>query len=171
MAQVTLKGNPVHTKGELPAVGRLAPHFRYVKQDLSEGQLSDLGAKVKVILAVPSLDTGTCALETKTFNKKLAALAGVEGLVISMDLPFAMKRFCELEGVKNVQPASDFRYREFTEHYNTLLTDGPLKGISARAVLVLDKDNTISYAELVPEISAEPQYEAALEVVKKLIAA
>lgn len=168
MASVTLKGNPVSIKGEIPAAGVTAPDFSFVRPDLSEGTLYGLQAKAKVLIAVPSLDTGICAIETRKFNQELAGIEGVQALVISKDLPFAMGRFCAVEGIQNVTAASDFRQSEFIEQYNTAITSGGMKGLSARAVFVVDEQNVIRYSELVPEIAQEPQYDAALAVVKSL---
>ena len=167
MATVTFKGNTVSIQGEIPQEGSQAHDFKFVKQDLSEASLFDYN-KIKVILAVPSLDTGVCAMETKKFNQKLADFSDVEAIVISKDLPFAMGRFCAAEGIENVTSASDFRYNDFGNKYNTNMTEGPLKGLSSRAVFVLDQDNVIQYSELVPEITQEPEYDKALEVVERL---
>jgi thiol peroxidase len=169
MAQITFKGNPVHTAGDLPKESEKAKDFKVVKDDLTEASLSSFGDKIKVLIAVPSLDTSVCALETRSFNQKLNAKEGVVGIVVSKDLPFAMKRYSESNQVKGIVNASDFRYGEFVKNYNTELVDGPLKGLSARAVFVLDRDNTIRYTELVPEIAEEPNYDKALEVVDKLL--
>ena len=168
MATVTLKGNSISIKGDILVKGTSAPDFTFVKKDLSEGTLYAIDAKVKVIVAVPSLDTGVCALETKTFNAKLGEKAGVECVIVSKDLPFAMKRFCETEGVENVESGSDFR-GDFVEQYNTLMTSGPLQGLSARAVFVVDGENNITYSELVPEITQEPNYDAVLKAVDELL--
>lgn len=169
MAQVTLKGNATSIKGDLPSVGSTAPDFKFVKTDLSESSLYGEGSKVKVIIAVPSLDTGVCAIETRQFNQKLADKTNVTGVVISKDLPFAMRRFCETEGIKNIVSASDFRYDEFSKTYNTEITDGPMKGLSARAVLVVDANNVVRYSELVPEIAQEPDYDKVMAAVDKLL--
>jgi thiol peroxidase len=169
MTQVTLKGNPVTIKGDLPAAGSTAPDFKFVKTDLSESSLYAEGNKVKVIIAVPSLDTGVCAIETRQFNQKLANKANVTGVVISKDLPFAMRRFCETEGIQNVVSASDFRYNEFSKKYNTEIMDGPMLGLSSRAVFVVDGNNVIQYTELVPEIATEPDYEKIMAAVDKLL--
>lgn len=169
MAQVTLKGNATSIKGDLPSVGSTAPDFKFVKTDLSDSSLYSEGSKVKVIIAVPSLDTGVCAIETRQFNQKLANKNNVTGLVISKDLPFAMRRFCETEGIKNVVSASDFRYDEFSQKYNTEITDGPMKGLSARAVFVVDDKNVVRYTELVPEIAQEPDYDKVMAAVDKLL--
>ena len=168
MATVIYKGNPVTLRGEIPKAGEKAPDFRFVKADLSEDSMSTMGGNIKILMAVPSLDTGVCAMETKKFNEKLSGIEGVAGLVISMDLPYAIRRFCELEGIKNVTGASDFRYREFIQNYNTEMTDGKMRGLSARAVFIVDRKNVIRYTELVPEISTEPDYEKALEVIRSL---
>ena len=168
MATVTFKGNTVSIQGEIPQEGSQAYDFKFVKQDLSEASLFDYDNKIKVILAVPSLDTGVCAMETKKFNQKLADFSDVEAIVISKDLPFAMGRFCTTEGIENVTSASDFRYNDFGGKYNTDMIEGPLKGLSSRAVFVLDRDNTIQYTELVPEITQEPDYDKAMEVVERL---
>jgi thiol peroxidase len=168
MAKVTHKGNPIKLKGDLPKLNSTATDFTYVKNDLKEESLYDLEDKVKVIIAVPSLDTSTCATETRKFNEKLSE-KGVIGIVISKDLPFAQRRFCETDGIKNIMAVSDFRYNDFTEAYNTEILDGALKGLSARAVIVLDEDNIVRYTELVPEISSEPDYDKALAAVDSLL--
>jgi thiol peroxidase len=169
MNQVNFKGNKVALKGDVPAVGAVAEDFKFVKSDLTESSLYQTSAKAKVIISVPSLDTGVCALETKTFNKQLSDLSDVQGIVISEDLPFAMKRFCELEGITNVVAGSDFRYQEFKNKYNTEIKEGPLSGLSTRAVWVLNGENKVTYMELVPEITSEPNYNAAIDAVKKLV--
>ncbi|MGD1889088.1 MAG: thiol peroxidase [Cyclobacteriaceae bacterium] len=135
---------------------------------MSDQKLSDLSG-VKVLIAVPSLDTSVCATETRKFNQQLGGKSGVTGLVISKDLPFAMKRFCETSNIENIVNASDFRYGEFSQQYNTEITDGAFKGLSARAVFVVDQNNAIAYAELVPEVGQEPDYDKAMEAVDKLL--
>ena len=168
MTKVTLKGNPVTIKGDLPTIGSTASDFTFVKSDLSEGTLYEQGDVIKVIIAVPSLDTSTRALETKQFNHKLATETGVKAIVVSKDLPFAMKRFCETEGVANIVSGSDFRSSEFIQKYNTEILDGPLKGLSARAVIVVDKNNIVRYTELVSEIAEEPNYDQVLKAISSL---
>ena len=168
MTKLTLKGNPITIKGDLPNIGTTASDFTFVKSDLSEGTLYGQGDVIKVIIAVPSLDTSTCALETRQFNQKLADQKGVQGIVISKDLPFAMKRFCETEGISNVVSGSDFRSSEFIQKYNTEILDGPLKGLSARAIVLVDKNNVVRYTELVSEISAEPNYDHVLKAIEGL---
>ncbi|MGB3589710.1 MAG: thiol peroxidase [Tunicatimonas sp.] len=167
MASVTLGGNPASIKGDIPTSGP-APDFTFVKDDMSSKKLSDLSG-VKVLIAVPSLDTSVCAAETHQFNKQLGGKSGVTGLVISKDLPFAMKRFCETSGIENIVNASDFRHGEFGEKYKTEITDGPFEGLSARAVFVVDQNNEIAYAELVPEVGEEPNYDKVMEAVDKLL--
>lgn len=170
MAEITLGGSPANTLGDIPTTGQKAPDFRFVKQDLSETALADIDSKAVVILAVPSLDTSVCATETRKFNEKLSNMADVTCIVISKDLPFAMKRFCETEGIANVVPASDFRYNEFGKNYSVDIADGPFKGLSARAVFVVDQNKDVKYSELVKEVGEEPNYEQTLSVVEKLIA-
>jgi len=150
--------------GDVLSVGETAPDFTYVKQDLSEGTLYAHNDAKKVIIAVPSLDTGICQMETRRFNQELADKDGVKGIVISKDLPMAMKRFCAAEGIEDVEIASDFR-GNFTEDYKALMMDGPLKGLSARVVFVLDQDNKIIYREVVDDITHEPNYQAVLDAL------
>jgi thiol peroxidase len=166
MATVTLKGNPFHLAGTLPAKGAAAPDFTLVKQDLSAVSKKDLAGKTVILLTVPSLDTGVCAIETKKFNEKAAALPGVTVLVASSDLPFAIKRFCAAEGITNVHGVSDLRDRDFGKRWGVAIADGPLQGVTARAVFVVDENDKITYTELVPEIAQEPNYEAALAALK-----
>ena len=168
MAQVTFKGQTLNLSGDIPKENSKAEDFRVVKPDLSELSLADLKDKVKVLIAVPSLDTSVCAAETKKFSEKLAEKPDVEALVISKDLPFAMKRYMESNGINNIIPASDFRYSEFTKKYNTEISDGVMQGLSARAVFVIDKENNIKYAELVPDIAEEPQYDKVIDTINSL---
>ena len=170
MTTVNFKGNPIAIKGALPALGTAAPDFTFVKSYLSESKLSDYGHLIKVLIAVPSLDTGVCNAETRKFNELLSSKKGVVGIVISMDLPFAMKRFCETEGVENIVTGSDFRYSAFVSQYNTVMTEGPLKGLSSRAVIIVDQNNLIQYVELVPEVTTAPNYEQVVAKVDQLLA-
>ena len=162
MAKTALKGNPVNTNGDLPAVGSTAPALRLVAGDLSDKTLDDYAGKKKLLNIVPSLDTGVCATSTRTFNEKLAGRDDAVALVISADLPFASSRFCSTEGIENVEALSLMRSRNFAKDYGVLIEDGPLAGITARAVVVLDADNKVLYTELVPEIGQEPNYDAAM---------
>jgi len=162
MATVTLDGNACNTNGELPAVGGTAPDFHLVDGKLGDVHLADYSGKRLLMNIVPSLDTPTCAISTKKFNDYAADRDDVEVLVISADLPFAQGRFCGAEELEDVTPLSLMRSRGFAKDYGVLITDGPLAGITARAVVVLDADHKVIYTELVPEIADEPNYEAAL---------
>jgi thiol peroxidase len=167
MAQVTLKGKPIDVAGELPSVGKQAPAFRLVGGDLNDVTLESYRGKKKILNIVPSLDTGVCAASARKFNERAAGKANTVVLVISADLPFAQKRFCEAEGLRNVVPLSMMRSRAFAKDYGTLITGGPLEGISARAVLTLDASDTVRHAQLVPEIGQEPDYDAALAALER----
>ena len=166
MARVKLKGNPVETSGELPRVGQQAPDFRLVDGDLKDVTLATYRGKRKVLNIVPSLDTPTCATSTRKFNEKASSKPNTVVLVISADLPFAQKRFCTTEGLTHVVPLSMMRSRNFAKDYGTLITSGPLEGISARAVLTLDAQDRVLHAELVDEIANEPDYDAALAALE-----
>ena len=165
MATVTLDGNACNTNGELPAVGSAAPDFHLVDGKLGDIRLADYSGKQVLMNIVPSLDTPTCAISTKKFNEHAAKRDDVVVLVISADLPFAQGRFCGAEELEDVVPLSMMRSRAFAKDYGVLITDGPLAGITARAVVVLDADHKVAYTELVPEIADEPNYEAALAVL------
>ena len=162
MAQTALKGAPVKLAGDLPAVGSNAPGFKLVTGDLGDVTLADYAGKKKLLNIVPSLDTPVCATSTKRFNKAMAGKTDAVALVISADLPFASARFCEAEGIKNVINLSMMRSRNFGKDYGVLMEDGPLAGITARAIVVLDANDKVVYTELVPEITQEPDYDAAL---------
>jgi thioredoxin-dependent peroxiredoxin len=162
MATITLQGKEIHTNGELPAVGSQAPDFHLVDGQLNDRHLSDYAGKKKLFNIVPSLDTGVCATSTKKFNEAAARRDDTVMLVISADLPFAQGRFCGAEGVDKVIPLSMMRSRNFAKDYGVLIEDGPLAGITARAVVVLDENDKVVYTELVPEIGQEPNYDAAL---------
>jgi thioredoxin-dependent peroxiredoxin len=162
MANITLHGTPITTNGELPAVGSQAPDFHLVDGDLNDVKLATYAGKKKLLNIVPSLDTPTCATSTRKFNEFAKQHDDVVMLVISADLPFAQKRFCGAEGVDNVLPLSLMRTRAFAKDYGVLIEDGPLAGITARAVVVLDADNRVLHTEMVPEIGDEPNYDAAL---------
>lgn len=165
MSIITFKGGQVNTSGELPKVGSVAPEFTLVKNDLSEVKLSDLKGKYVVLNIFPSLDTGVCAASVRKFNKEAANLPNTVILAVSADLPFAAGRFCTTEGIENVIPASVFRNPEFADKYGVLMTDGPLKGLLARSVVVVNPEGNISYTELVPEITSEPSYQAAINSI------
>jgi thiol peroxidase len=161
MAEITLRGSPIHTNGELPAIGSTAPDFRLTNKDLADVGLDDFAGKRKILSIVPSLDTGVCAESTRKFNQLVAERADVVVLVIAADLPFAMTRFCGAEGLDRVHTLSMMRSKNFAKDYGVLIQDGPLAGITARAVVALDADNRVLHAELVPEIGQEPNYDAA----------
>ena len=161
MSQVTLKGNPCHTNGELPAVGAKAPAFELVGADLGTLELKNFAGENLVLNIFPSVDTPTCATSVRTFNQKAASLGGTKVLCVSRDLPFAQKRFCAAEGIEGVVNGSAFR-GSFLSDYGVELTDGPLKGLAARAVVVLDGEGTVKHTQLVGEIADEPDYDAAL---------
>ncbi|HEX4896678.1 MAG TPA: thiol peroxidase [Solimonas sp.] len=165
MATVTLRGNPVQTNGDLPALGSEAPGFRLVTADLKDVALHDFEGKRKVLNIFPSVDTATCAMSVRQFNQRAAALKNAVVLCISADLPFAQKRFCGAEGLSNVVMLSLMRGRHFAQDYGLLLENGPLAGLTARAVIVLDEQDRVVHAELVPEIANEPDYEAALRAL------
>ncbi|MDR1717742.1 MAG: thiol peroxidase [Dysgonomonas sp.] len=167
MATVTFKNDiTVNTSGQLPAVGSVAPEFALVKNDLSEVSLKDLKGKTVILNIFPSLDTGTCAASVRRFNKEAAALPNTVILAVSADLPFAAGRFCSAEGIDNVVPASVFRNASFAKDYGVLMLDGPLKGLLARSVVVIDANGKVVYTELVPEITNEPNYQPALAAAK-----
>lgn len=166
MAQITLKGNVIHTIGELPKVGTKAPDFKLVKNDLSEGSLSDFKGQRLVLNIFPSLDTGTCAASVRHFNAEASKLKNTSVLCISKDLPFAQARFCGAEGLTDVHNLSDFRTGKFGKDYGVEIVDGPLAGLESRAVVVVDVDGSIIYTQQVKEIVDEPNYDAALALLK-----
>ncbi len=165
METVYFKGNACHTYGDLPAVGDKAPEFTLVTPELKEVHLSDFPGKKIVLNIFPSLDTPVCATSVRRFNAQAAEKKDAVVLCISADLPFAAGRFCTLEGLKDVIPASAFRSPEFARDYGVELVDGPLKGLLTRAVLILDPDRKVIYRELVDEITNEPDYAAALRML------
>ncbi len=166
MAEITLKGNPIHTLGTLPEKGSKAPEFTLIKNDLSEAKLSDYKGKNVVLNIFPSLDTPTCAASVRHFNAEASSLHNTVVLCISKDLPFAQARFCGAEGLDNVETLSDFRDGNFGKSYQVEITDGPLAALESRAVVILDEKGTVIYTQQVPEIVDEPDYEAALAVLK-----
>lgn len=165
MATITLKGNPVQTSGALPAVGSTVPNFKLVRTDLSEATLATYDGKRKVLNIFPSIDTGTCAASVRAFNKQAAELKNTAVLNISADLPFAQSRFCGVEGIKAAEALSCFR-STFAKDFGLLIQDGPLAGLCSRVVIVLDEANKVLHAEQIAEIVNEPNYEAALQVLK-----
>ena len=166
MTTVTLKGKPVTVAGSLPKKGETALDFSLANKDLADVTLASYAGKRKVLNIVPSLDTPTCQQSTRVFNQKASSVKDSIVLVISADLPFAMSRFCSAEGLNNVVTLSTFRCKDFHAKYGVDIVDGPLRGLAARAVVVLDQTNKVVHSELVPDIANEPDYEAALASLK-----
>ena len=165
MAEIKLKGNPIHTIDELPAVGLKAPDFVLTGVDLSDKTLSEFNGKRVILNVFPSVDTPVCAASVRRFNQEASNLENTIVLCISADLPFAHSRFCGAEGLNNVISLSSFR-SNFAEAYGLKIVDGPMAGLTARAVLIVNEDGHIAYHELVPEIAQEPDYEKALSVLR-----
>ncbi|HJR10178.1 MAG TPA: thiol peroxidase [Rhodanobacteraceae bacterium] len=165
MSGTKFKGNPVHLDGHFPKVGDKAPAFKLIAGDLSEKSLADFAGKRKVLNIFPSVDTGVCAASVRHFNKDAASLKNAVVLCISADLPFAQARFCGAEGIQNVVMLSMMRGREFLKDYGVAMTDGPLAGLAARAVLVLDEHDKAIHAQMVDDITHEPDYDAALKAL------
>lgn len=166
MAQILLKGSPIQTSGDLPPLGSKAPDFVLVNQHLANQSLRDYQGKRKLLSIVPSLDTPLCSLSAKKFNERASEVPGAVIFVISADLPFAQKRACSTEGITQLISLSMMRSQDFAKDYGVLLTSGPLAGITARAIIVLDESDKVVYTELVPEITQEPDYEKALKALK-----
>ncbi len=165
MSQVTLKGNPVNVVGSLPEIGGRAPEVRLTTTDLRDVGLNEWSGKRKLLSIFPSIDTGVCALSTKKFNDHARNHDDVVMLMISGDLPFAHQRFCGNEGLENVVNLSTMRNQNFAKDYGVLMEDGPLAGLTARAIVVLDEHNTVVHTEMVEEISSEPNYQIALRAL------
>lgn len=163
MAKITLKGNPINTIGELPKIGENIKDFELVKNDLSRVSLKDFSGSRLVLNIFPSLDTGTCAMSVRTFNKKAAELKNTKVLCISRDLPFAQARFCGVEGIENAITLSDFATGNFGKKHNLEIIDGPLAGLHSRSVIVVDEKGKVIYTEQVAEIVDEPNYDAAIK--------
>ena len=167
MATTNFKGQPVKLIGEFIQVGKVAPDFELVKTDLSSFSLKDLKGKNVILNIFPSLDTSVCATSVRKFNKLAADMDNTLVIAISKDLPFAQSRFCTTEGIENVIPASAFRASDFSQQYGIEMVDGPLAGLLARAVVVIDENFNVIYEELVPEITQEPNYDAVISALKK----
>jgi thiol peroxidase len=167
MAHVAFKGNPVNTSGTLPAVGTQAPAFSLAGPDLSEITLASLAGKKVILNIFPSIDTPVCAASVRRFNAEASALGDTAVLCISADLPFAAGRFCTVEGLERVRPASVFRSPDFGSQYGVVITEGPLRGLLSRAIVLIGADGHVLYAEHVAEITNEPDYEAALRALAK----
>ncbi len=168
MANITLEGNPIHTNGELPKISDDAPAAILVDKDLNDVSLDQYNGRKKLLNIVPSIDTGVCAASTNKFNELAAGLTDSVVLVVSADLPFAQARFVQENNIENVTMLSMMRNRNFAQDYGVLITDGPLAGIAARAVVVLDENNRVLYTEQVPEISQQPDYDSAMSALSKL---
>lgn len=162
MTKVTLKGNAINTVGSLPSIGTKTPDFKLVKTDLSVVSLANFSGKQLIINIFPSIDTDVCAAAARQFNEEISGQSNVVVLCVSMDLPFAHKRFCEAEGLNHIVTASAFREHQFGNDYGIRLVDGPLQGLLARAIVITDAQHKVIYTELVPEITQEPDYEAAM---------
>lgn len=165
MAKITHKGNPTTTSGNLPPKGSIAPDFTLVKSDLTNLSLSELKGKKLILNIFPSLDTSTCATAMRKFNQLAAGKPGVTILGISKDLPYAHGRFCSTEGIKNVITLSGFRDSSFGKAYGMDILDGPMAGLYARSIVIVDESGKVIYTQLVPEISNEPDYDEALAAV------
>lgn len=166
MAQITFKGNPIHTNGTLPEVGTKAPEFYLTAADLSTKSLTDFEGKFIVLNIFPSVDTGVCAQSVRTFNQEVSQLENTVVLCISKDLPFALTRFCGAEGLKNVVTLSDFKSDDFVNAYGVKMIEGPLAGLLSRSVVVINPKGEIIYTEQVPEIAQEPSYEGVKNAIK-----
>ena len=165
MATLTLQGKEIHTNGNLPKAGDSAPDFVLVNSEMEDVSLSTYKGKMKLLSIVPSLDTPVCAISTKKFDQLAREKSDALFITISADLPFAMSRFCKTENLDNVITLSMMRSRNFAKDYGVLITDGPLAGITARAIVVLNEENTVTYSELIPEIANEPDYDAAIKLL------
>ncbi len=168
METTHFQGTPCHTYGELPAVGTKAPAFDLVSRDLTQVRNTDFPNKRIVLNVFPSLDTPVCAASVRRFNKEAAGLDNTVVICVSMDLPFAAARFCSAEGIDNCIVTSAFRSPEFAQKYGLQIVDGPLTGLLARAVIIIDERGNVIYRELVPEITNEPDYAAAIDVLKNV---
>ena len=162
MATTMLKGNEVNLSGAELNVGDTAPVVTVVAKDLSDVQVGGQNGKSQVVVVVPSLDTPVCAAETRKFNEEAAKMENAEVIVVSMDLPFAMGRFCTTEGIENLTVGSDFRAKAFAKSYGVLVASGPLAGVTCRAIFVINASGVITYKEICPEITEEPNYDAAI---------
>lgn len=166
MAKITLKGNPVKTIGKLPKVGKKAPKFKLIKNDLTSARLKDFTGKKVLLNITPSLDTGTCAASLRKFNEEAAKLENTVIINVSKDLPFAQSRFCGAEGIDNAITLSAYLTKKFGKKYGVTILTGPLKGLLSRSVVVINEDGKVIYTEQVSETVDEPNYEAALEALK-----
>jgi Peroxiredoxin len=166
MAKTAFKGNPVNTSGNLPSKGSKAPEFSLVKSDLGTLTLSELKGKKLILNIFPSLDTSVCAASVRKFNQLAAGKENAKVLAISKDLPFAHGRFCTTEGITNVVTLSGFRDEKFGKKYGVLMNDGPLAGLYARSIVVIDETGKVIYTQLVPDITQEPDYDSAMKTIE-----
>ena len=166
MTKITLKGNPVNTLSSLPKVGSSAPEFTLTKTDLSDVTLEDFKGKNIILNIFPSLDTSVCAASVRRFNAEAEKLKNTVVLCVSRDLPYAHRRFCTIEGLKNVVPLSELRNSDFGKDYGIRMTDGTMEGLFSRAIVVINENGKVIYTEQVPEISQEPDYEEALDSLR-----
>jgi thioredoxin-dependent peroxiredoxin len=166
MVTVTLHGNPIHTVGDLPKIGTMAPEFTLTKKDLTDIRLSDFRGHKVLLNIFPSIDTATCAMSVRRFNAEAVNMGDTRVLCISRDLPFAHARFCGAEGIDHVESLSILRDLKFGEDYGTAIKDGPLAGLMARVVMIVDAEGIVKYVQVVPEIGQEPDYEDALKFLK-----
>ena len=167
MATTKLKGNEVKLSGGEVNVGDTAPIVNVVGKDLSDIQVGGQQGKAQIIVVVPSLDTPVCAAETRKFNEKAAAMENAEVTIVSMDLPFAMGRFCTTEGIENLQVGSDFRAKMFAKSYGVLIADGPLAGVTCRAIFVVNASGVVTYKDICEEITEEPNYDSAIAAIQE----
>lgn len=167
MSKVYFNSTPIEVYGQLPVVGSIAPEFHLTSGSLNDVTQADFPGKRIVLNIFPSLDTDVCAMSVRKFNVEATKIDNVAVICVSMDLPFAMTRFCTINDIENVVPASAFRSPEFAKDYGVMMIDGPLKGLLARSVVVLDEDGKVIYTQLVEEITKEPDYEAVMDVLKK----
>ena len=166
MAEITFKGNPIHTAGSLPKLGTNAPDFKVIKADLAPMSLGDFKGKKVVLNIFPSIDTSVCATSVRRFNAEADKLSNTVVVCISRDLPFAQKRFCGAEGLNNVVTGSEYQDSSFSDAYGVRIVDGPLAGLLSRAIVVVDDQGKVAYTEQVPEIAQEPDYGKALAAIK-----
>ena len=166
MAEITFKGNPIHTAGSLPKLGTMAPDFKLIKADLAPMSLGEFKGKKVVLNIFPSIDTSVCATSVRRFNAEADKLSNTVVVCISRDLPFAQKRFCGAEGLNNVVTGSEYQDSSFSDAYGVRIVDGPLAGLLSRAIVVVDDQGKVAYTEQVPEIAQEPDYGKALAAIK-----
>lgn len=162
MATITLEGNPIHTAGELPAKGKQAPDFCLTNKDMGDTRLADFAGKKIIMNVFVSIDTGICADSTRRFNEEVSKMDNTVALCISADLPFALARYCGAEGLDNVITLSAFRSPEFGKSYGLGITDGPIRGLMSRAIIIIDESGKVIYTQQVPEIAQDPDFEDAL---------